>query len=178
MTSSEYPTLASLEFIPYLTEAGKVAESWHKKIGVYAIFDQKKVLQLVNYSRDIEVSLKQHLVRKPFNCYWLKAQTIDRPSRTILDEIKQAWLAENGAIPPGNSEEEGDWNDPIDAKLTWSEEEQEAYESQDDLGKIKLLKKVARRLEAEILKQLEDRGVTLEIRFNPKLKEQGLLDLK
>ncbi|MCW6035264.1 GIY-YIG nuclease family protein [Spirulina subsalsa FACHB-351] len=178
MTPSEYPTLASLEFIPYLTEEGKIAESWHKKIGVYAIFDQQKTLQLVNYSRDIEVSLKQHLVRKPFNCYWLKIQTIDRPIRTILEEIKQAWLMENGAIPLGNDEEEGAWNNPIDAKFTLTEEEQEAYQKQDDLGKIKLLKKVARRLEAEILKQLEQRGVTLDMRFNPKLKEQGLLDLK
>jgi hypothetical protein len=37
---------------------------------------------------------------------------------------------------------------------------------------------VARRLENEIQSQLKARGVTMEIRFNPKLKEQGLLDLK
>ncbi|NJL52965.1 MAG: GIY-YIG nuclease family protein, partial [Hydrococcus sp. SU_1_0] len=35
-----------------------------------------------------------------------------------------------------------------------------------------------RRVEAQILKQLSDRGVAMEIRFNPKLKEKGLLDLK
>jgi hypothetical protein len=37
---------------------------------------------------------------------------------------------------------------------------------------------VARRVEAEILVMLESRGIKTEIRFNPKLKEQGLLDLK
>jgi hypothetical protein len=41
-----------------------------------------------------------------------------------------------------------------------------------------LLKQVARRIEETILTKLQARGVTAEIRFNPKLKEQGLLDLK
>ena len=47
------------------------------------------------------------------------------------------------------------------------------------LAKIdKLLKQVARRVEETILAKLQQRGVTTEIRFSPKLKEQGLLDLK
>jgi hypothetical protein len=41
-----------------------------------------------------------------------------------------------------------------------------------------VLKQVARRAEAEILDVLKARGVQVEIRFNPKLKEAGLLDLK
>jgi hypothetical protein len=48
----------------------------------------------------------------------------------------------------------------------------------DELELSKLLKNVARRVEAEILAELESRGVRSEIRFNPKLKESGLLDLK
>jgi hypothetical protein len=40
------------------------------------------------------------------------------------------------------------------------------------------LKNVARRVENEILSLLKARGVTEEIRFNPKLKTSGLLDLK
>jgi len=48
----------------------------------------------------------------------------------------------------------------------------------DELGKIKLLKKVARRYEEIIKNQLDERGVKFEVRFNPKLKEDGLLDLK
>jgi hypothetical protein len=43
---------------------------------------------------------------------------------------------------------------------------------------IKLLKQVSRRVEAQILEALKSRGVQTEIRFNPKLKENGLLDLK
>jgi hypothetical protein len=40
------------------------------------------------------------------------------------------------------------------------------------------LKKVARALETEIQTNLKNRGITMDLRFNPKLKEEGLLDLK
>jgi hypothetical protein len=42
----------------------------------------------------------------------------------------------------------------------------------------KILKNAARRVESQILSELESRGVQMQIRFNPKLKEKGLLDLK
>lgn len=170
--------LADLEYIPYLNEAGNLPESLQGKIGVYAIFDQDKTLQFVNYSRDIYLSLKQHLVRQPQSCYWLKVQTIDRPNRTLLENIRKAWIEENGAIPAGNSSEEAVWTQPIDAKLTMTDEEKSSYEKSDELMQIKLLKQVARRVEAQILENLKSRGVQTEIRFNPKLKENGLLDLK
>jgi len=48
----------------------------------------------------------------------------------------------------------------------------------DELGKSKVLKNVARRIEEEILAVLKARGVNTQIRFNPKLKEAGFLDLK
>lgn len=58
-------------------------------------------------------------------------------------------------------------------------EEQSNYANAlDELTQMKLLKNVARRVEAEILAVLEQRGLRMQIRFNPKLKETGLLDLK
>ncbi len=170
--------LKTLEYLPYLDENGIILEDCQGKIGVYAIFDQDKDLQFVNYSRDIYLSLKQHLVRQPQKCYWVKYQTINRPSRTTLEEIRQIWLKENGSIPSGNQLEKSPWTEPIDAKLTMTETEEKEYENSDEVGKIKILKNIARRLEAEIQEKLKQRGVTMEIRFNPKLKEQGLLDLK
>jgi hypothetical protein len=179
MTSeTQIPSLADIEYIPYLDETGNLPEQLQGKIGVYAIFDRDKTLQFINYSRDIYLSLKQHLVRKPESCYWIKIQTIDRPNRTQLETIRSAWIDENGAIPPGNSSDEAVWNQPIDAKLTMTDEEKERYEKSDELSQIKLLKQVARRVEAQILETLKSRGVQTEIRFNPKLKENGLLDLK
>lgn len=179
MTSeTQIPSLTDLDYIPYLDNTGNLPEELQGKIGIYAIFDQNKTLQLVNYSRDIFLSLKQHLVRKPNSCYWVKVEIINRPNRTQLEAIRDAWIAENKVKPAGNEVDELTWNHPIDAKLSMTEEEHSKYAKGDELMQIKLLKQVARRVEAQVLEELQVRGVQTEIRFNPKLKESGLLDLK
>ena len=170
--------LSSLEYLPYLDDAGCISEDIQGKIGVYAIFDREKTMQYVGYSRDIYLSLKQHLIRQPHSCYWIKLQTIDRPSRQILSDIATAWIAENGKTPEGNDSQKSVWSEPIDANPAMTEEEKAQYKQSDELGQTKIRKKVARRVEAEIQQQLSDRGVRMNIRFNPKLKEKGLLDLK
>ena len=172
------PSLDSLEYFPYLNNEGSIIENIQGKIGVYAIFDRDKEMQYVGYSRDIYLSLKQHLIRQPDKCYWLKIQTIDRPSRKILEEIANSWMAENNSTPPGNQSSKSPWSEPIDANPAMTEEEKAQHNQSDELGQIKIRKKVARRVEADIQQQLRDRGVTMNIRFNPKLKEKGLLDLK
>ena len=171
-------SLASLEYLAYLDDTGSIQEDLQKKIGVYAIFNQEKELQFVGYSRDIYLSLQQHLIRQPQNCYWLKLQTIDRPNRSILEETRQAWITENGEIPTGNATAEVAWTQAIDVKPMMSEEEQAQYLAGGEIEQTKTLKKVARRIENTIKQQLSDRGVTMDFRFNPKLKEKGLLDLK
>lgn len=178
MMSDNILALSSLEYIPYIDENGQLPAQFPGKVGVYAIFDQDKTLQFVGYSRDVDLSFKQHLVRQPQKCYWLKVQTIDRPNRTILEHIKDAWIAENGTIPAGNVADTAQWTQAIDAKLAMTTDEQTSYQASDEITQIKLLKNAARRVEAQILTQLESRGVQLQIRFNPKLKEKGLLDLK
>ncbi len=174
------PELTSLEFIPYIDDNGNLPEQYQGKIGVYAIFDREKALQFVGYSRDVFLSLRQHLVRQPKFCYWVKVETIERPSRKILEEIEQAWIAENGSLPVGNGENKEKWIAPIDAKALITPEEQTNYDNpvNDEMAKIKIIKNVARRVEADILKELEARGLQMQVRFNPKLKEEGLLDVK
>lgn len=171
---SSITNLSQLEYIDYLDNTGNISPELQGKIGVYAIFDQEKNLQFIGYSRDIYLSLKQHLARQPQACYWLKIQAIDRPNRTLLESIRQAWLTESGDRLKDSSQ----WTDAIDAKLTMTEAEKVAFQNADQLEQVKLLKQVSRRVENEILKVLQQRGVQMEIRFNPKLKEQGLLDLK
>ena len=173
------PTLSSLEYLAYLDDRGQLPEQFQGKVGVYAIFDQQQTLQYIGYSRDVYLSLKQHLVRQPEHCYGLKVQTIDRPSRTILEEIRTAWMSENGLVPAGNGADEGKWTEAIDAKIQMTPQEQASYVGAiDELSQTKVLKQVARRVEATILEVLKARNVQVEIRFNPKLKEAGLLDLK
>lgn len=179
-TQADPSTLASLTEINYLDESGKLPTDLSGKIGVYAIFDQAKVLQFVGYSRDVYLSLKQHLVRQPQSCYWLKVQTIEKPNRTILENTMNAWIAENGETPAGNDADETKWTESIDVKPLMLDEEKKNYEKAagDELAESKILKNVARRVEAEILEILKSRGCQEEIRFNPKLKDNGLLDLK
>ena len=171
-------SLTDLEAIPYIDADGQLPAQYQGKVGVYAIFESDKVLQYIGYSRDIYLSFQQHLVRQPQKCYWLKVQTIDRPNRTVLENIRQEWIEENGSVPPGNGAKEAEWTQPIDAKLSLTSEEQKSLADGDELTQIKILKTAARRVEAEILSQLQTRGLQMQLRFNPKLKEQGLLDLK
>lgn len=179
-TETNIPALANLEYTAYIDDTGQLPEKFQSKIGVYAIFDQEKVLQFVGYSRDVYLSLRQHLVRQVQKCYWVKVQTIERPSRTVLENIENAWIAENGSIPSGNGDDQENWTQPIDVKKVMTAEEQASYHNpaNDELAQIKIIKNVARRVESEILALLETRGLKTELRFNPKLKEEGLLDLK
>jgi hypothetical protein len=174
----DIPSLSSLDFLPYIDDAGELPASLQNQIGIYAIFDSSQLLQFVGYSRDIYLSLKQHLVRQPDCCYWVKATTIDRPNRTWLDSVQSAWIAENASIPVGNGDANAVWLDPISTRQTMTTAEQDSFDDLDGVAQIKLLKQVARRVEETILAKLQERGVNAEIRFNPKLKEQGLLDLK
>ncbi|MFB2936503.1 GIY-YIG nuclease family protein [Aerosakkonemataceae cyanobacterium BLCC-F154] len=179
-TPADSPSLANLTEIHYLDENGKLPSEFSSKIGVYAIFDRAKTLQFVGYSRDVYLSLKQHLVRQPQSCYWLKLQTIEKPNRTILENMMNNWIAENGTIPVGNDTDKTKWTDPIDVKFLMTDEEKANYEKAagDELAQSKVLKNVARRVETEILETLKQRNCQEEIRFNPKLKDSGLLDLK
>jgi hypothetical protein len=171
--------LAVLDWIPYVDVSGQLPAQFQGQVGVYAIFDEGQILQYVGYSRDVFFSLKQHLVRQPLQCHWVKVRTIARPDRTLLETIKTQWISENGATPVGNSPEGIAWTEAIAVTAYMTAEEQAAYAGAiDELAQAKLLKQVARRIEAEIMTTLQARGVQTEIRFNPKLKESGLLDLK
>lgn len=173
------PSLAELEFLPFLDEAGQIPEApFLGKVGIYAIYDGDRQLQFVGFSRDVWLSLKQHLVRCPRSCYWVKLQVVDRPSRTILERIRDTWLSEYGSTPPGNGSEETVWTQPVDAKRQMTEAERLQLDAADVTERAQVLKRLARRIEAELLTALADRGVQMPVRFDPKLKEEGLLTLK
>jgi uncharacterized protein (DUF4415 family) len=169
------PNLVDLNPLPFLTEAGEIDPNYEKRIGVYAIFDQHQNLQYVGYSRNLAISLLQHLVRQPEHCHGLKVHIIDRPDRQLLVQIQNHWLT--GQSPPGNGESQKIWAESINVRDYWTPEEAAAVAKSEPGDTPKLLKKIARRLEAEVLTKLEARGVGQQIRFNPKLKEQGLLDV-
>ena len=173
-------TLETLEFLPYINGEGLLPQHLHGKVGVYAIFDGDRQLQYIGYSRDIGFSLKLHLVRQSEFCHWVKAELVARPSRTLLEGMRTAWLEEWGSTPSGNLNQPSPWETPIDVEAGMTEEERANYADPnlDDRGRIKAMKQAARRIEAEILAQLTQRNLQEPLRFHPKLKETGILDLK
>ncbi|MEM9212812.1 MAG: GIY-YIG nuclease family protein [Cyanobacteria bacterium P01_F01_bin.150] len=178
-TEPHAPSLADLDFSPYVDEDGCLPKHYSKVVGIYAIFDQTKCLQFVGYSRDVTMSLKQHLVRCPELCGWIKVQTIERPKRAILEAIETAWIEENGNRPPGNDTDTERWTQPINIKRQMTPDEQALYTAAtSDVGQTKILKKVALRVESDIKATLKDRGVKESFQFDPKLKAQGLLNIR
>ncbi len=177
--------LADIDFLPYLDTSGNISADLAGKIGVYAIFSDDYQLQYVGISRDIATSLKLHIVRVPHLCHFLKITTISKPSRTDLLEIQTAWQKHGSGL---NSENNSGANSNIDSEL-WEQplncqrfitpaEEADFANTTNEFEQEQVLKNLARRIERDILKQLEIRGVGFEVRFNPKLKSQGILDLK
>ena len=86
-------------------------------------------------------------------------------------------FAENDQVPPETARKRLLGIRRIDAKAQMTAAEQAAYANSDDLGRIKTLKQVARRVEAEVTSTLEARGFATAVRFDPKQKEKGLLEL-
>jgi hypothetical protein len=171
--------LDQLHFLPYVDPEGLLPSQFAGQVGAYAIFAQDQTLQYIGYSRDIYLSLKQHLVRQPQGCYWVKLQVIDRPSRALLEQIRDHWLQAQSILPPGTGPAQSQWEQPIDVKAMTAQEKADYTDpALEEISQQKILKNAARRIEAEIFALLEARQIQESLRFNPKLKDNGVLDLK
>lgn len=182
-TSKEVTPLRDLEFLPYLNEEGliTVCSEPTAKASVYAIFDNERVLQYIGISRQVHSSMRLHFARMPLKCYYVKIQNISKPSRSLLELIKDKWIEENGSLPSGNDggPEQNMWENPLDCKPLMTDEEiGKLEEAGAGPPKAKVLKNVARRVEAQLEKGFLARNCKERLRFDPKLKEKGLLDLK
>ncbi|CAM6094859.1 unnamed protein product [Calypogeia fissa] len=181
--NSDIGSLNSLEYISYLTEEGKIADCSKSdaKASVYAIFDDVKALQYVGVSRAVSPSMKLHFARVPSKCFYVKVQHLTKPSRSILESIREKWISENGSSPPGNDngEQQNIWENPRDCKPLMTDEEKKIVEeAAPGPPTAKALKNVARRIEAGLFETFKARNCTEPLRFDPKLKDNGLLDLK
>lgn len=174
------PPLTELPFLPFIDSDGKLPSGYANQIGAFAIYDQQQSLVHLGFSRNVLLSLKQSLIRSPDNCHWVKIVTIERPSKSQLLEIVTQWETEVGGSPYSKQNPQPQWTESINLHEHMTPEEQTAHAGPDldARGKVKLLKQVSRRLEAVILSKLEMREFQDELRFNPKLKESGLLDVK
>lgn len=181
------PTLASLPLHPYIDpDTGLIPyPDPSAKTGVYAIYGAADRVVYLGKSRDIHNTLRMHLGRRPVDCVAYRALGLPRPSRAAFDTILAAWAAELGAPPPGNDggDEQARWEKPVDVRWAGSgvvltAAEREALDGcvlAADAGKV--LKKVCRRVQGEVEAVLRARGCKEPMKWAPKLKEKGLLDV-
>ncbi len=98
-TDCDRPSLNTLPPISYINDEEHLPEQFSGKVEIYTIFDYQHTLQYVGYSSDVLANLKQHLVRCLDHYHWVKVASINRPSRSILDEIQAHWIDKNGVVP-------------------------------------------------------------------------------
>ncbi|KAL3688537.1 hypothetical protein R1sor_014846 [Riccia sorocarpa] len=175
--------LENLEFRPYLTDEGFIADYSEPtaKASVYAIFDDSKTLQYIGVTRQVYQSMRLHFARVPSQCFYIKLQHLSRPSRALLEGIRDQWIVENGSTPSGNDngEMQNVWENPLDCTFLMTDEEKLSFEeAAPGPPKAKVLKNVARRIEAGLLAVFQERKCKDKLRFDPKLKDRGQLDLK
>ena len=113
-----------------------------KIAGVYAVLDRDRQLQYVGYSRNVPLSLSGHVTQLGADtCAFLRLKTFKFPKREEMEQVRDAWIAKNGPMPPGNGEESDRWAGTVAeaAKLAMSTAERDAYEEK----KLKLRKAMA-----------------------------------
>ncbi|CAM6009920.1 unnamed protein product [Sphagnum balticum] len=181
--AGEIPSLKDLEYYSYLTEEGLIADCTRPdaKASVYAIFDQNKTLCYIGVSRQVYQSMRLHFARRPLECYYVKVHHVTRPSRALLESTREKWVSENGSIPSGNDngEVQNIWENALDCTPLMTEEEKILYEdAATGPPKAKVLKNVARRIEKDLEALFKERNCSDKLRFDPKLKDKCLLDLK
>lgn len=180
--------LSSRELLPVISSDGNVADaSAVGRVGVFAVFNDERKLVYVGISRDCGTSLRKSLARRPMMCAFYVAEYVTRPSRTALEAIRSQWVAEwettSGESVCGcdGGPEQERWESAIDVRqpqVALTEEEQTALSSVEPSDMPRLLKKICRRVQADIEGILRQRGLKESLKFAPKLKEKGLLDVE
>jgi Fe-S cluster biogenesis protein NfuA len=123
------------------------ARTGEKPTGVYAIYDTKRNLQFVSFSRNVVLAIKAHFSRVGEDkCAFVKVMVFANKamqSKSALEREAANWLEEAGTLPPGNGAEKDLWvqDSPFDTK-SMSAIELAAYEEK----KLKLRKAMGEKL--------------------------------
>jgi hypothetical protein len=187
-SNSAVQPLAAREVAPIIAPDGTlaVADEGARRVGVFAVFGDDRALNYVGISRDVATSMRMCLARRPLDCMYYVVEYVARPSRTLLDSIRNQWLAEweaaTGASVPGcdGGVQQHLWENAIDVRgphVQLTEAERTAIADAEPKDLPKILKQTCRRFQNEIEQIVRDRGLTEPLKFASKLKNHGLLDI-
>lgn len=144
--------------------------------GVYSILDADDQCRTVGISRDVYTTLARCLVRQPARAYSYRLKRFARPSRKLLEDTRSAWAVD--AVDP-----DADWT-PIDITAPefytqLSDAAREKIEGAEMPGiNSKALKAACREIQKDIEQKMNERGLKDKLKFAPKLKDKGILDVE
>ncbi|KAL4427165.1 hypothetical protein ABPG77_001169 [Micractinium sp. CCAP 211/92] len=140
------------------------AREGERPVGVYALYDARRNLQYVGYSRNVVLSVRGHLARVgEERCAWVRSMVFANKamqSRAALQREADNWLQEAGTLPPGNGAEAELWqgaasgsssSSSVDTSLMSADELAE-YEDR----KLKLRKAMGENLHDDVAGEAED----------------------
>jgi hypothetical protein len=126
--------------------------------GVYAVLDSADRTQYVGYSRNVLTSIKGHLAEHGSDvCAAVRVQVFKFPKREEMESVRDAWIAQLDAVPPGNTGAGGVWATTVGeiAKAAMSESEKAVYEEK----KLKLRRAMA---DSALSRELDAAAITDE----------------
>jgi hypothetical protein len=113
-----------------------------KVVGVYAVLGRDRRTHYIGYSRNVALSLKGHAAQLGSDiCAFVQVQTVKFPKREVMEQQRDAWIAQLAYVPSGNAEASDLWAGTIGeaAIAVMSSTERQAYEEK----KLKLRKAMA-----------------------------------
>ncbi|NJM48644.1 MAG: GIY-YIG nuclease family protein [Alkalinema sp. RU_4_3] len=115
-SDDEHSAAAPTAILPETTDAILALDEWCNSIGeakiagVYGVYDSDRALQYVNISRNVTLSLRGHQTQLGNDlCAFVRVTPFTFPKREEMTALQTAWIAENGAIPIGNSDPDSLW---------------------------------------------------------------------
>ena len=113
-----------------------------KVVGVYAVLGRDRRTHYIGYSRNVALSLKGHVAQLGTDiCAFVQVQTFKFPKRDVMEQQRDAWIAQLDYVPSGNAEASDLWAGTVGeaAIAAMSPTERQTYEEK----KLKLRKAMA-----------------------------------
>lgn len=163
-TAAEFESLSSLQEHNIINEHGIILpdQPGDAQASAFVLYDAQHKAQYLGFSKDLRNTLRTLLCRRPELAYHYKAIHVTEAGNAKLLQIRTAWAAELGELPPGNRDTRQKllWENPVDGGAM----SERAY------------KQVADQKGKQILQQLKDRGLKEPVEWKQELILQGKVD--
>ncbi|KAL3161552.1 hypothetical protein ABBQ32_010419 [Trebouxia sp. C0010 RCD-2024] len=163
-TATTSQSLASIELNTIINTQGLIQPliPSGSEAAVFAVYNDRKQLQYVGFSKDLYNSLRTLLGRRPDKAFFYKATHLPTLDQKQMVDIRTAWFEECGGPPPGNklALERTAWQSPVDAGAI------------SERGKLQAAEEQLKALQAQIVQ----RGCKEDFQPDPELMKNGKVD--